>query len=83
VLSIELNSAIDNPLIFFDDETGEATVLSGGNFHGEPMAIAMDYLALALTELGNISERRRASTFAARCWGRGRDWGAAPPPYMI
>jgi histidine ammonia-lyase len=58
VLSIELNSATDNPLLFFDEETGEVTVLSGGNFHGEPVAIAMDYLALALTELGNISERR-------------------------
>ena len=58
VLSIELNSATDNPLIFFDEESGEATVLSGGNFHGEPVAIAMDYLSLALTELGNISERR-------------------------
>ena len=58
VLNIELNSATDNPLIFFDEETGEATVISGGNFHGEPIAIAMDYLALALTELGNISERR-------------------------
>jgi len=58
VLSIELNSATDNPLIFFDEKTGEATVLSGGNFHGEPVAIAMDYLSLALTELGNISERR-------------------------
>jgi histidine ammonia-lyase len=60
VLNIELNSATDNPLIFFDDETGEPTVLSGGNFHGEPVAIAMDYLALALAELGNISERRLA-----------------------
>lgn len=60
VLSIELNSATDNPLIFFDEATGEATVLSGGNFHGEPLAIAMDYLSLALTELGNISERRLA-----------------------
>jgi histidine ammonia-lyase len=58
VLSIELNAATDNPLIFFDEDTGEATVLSGGNFHGEPIAIAMDYLALALTELGNMSERR-------------------------
>jgi len=58
VLDIELNSATDNPLIFFDEESGEATVLSGGNFHGEPVAIAMDYLSLALTELGNISERR-------------------------
>jgi len=58
VLGIELNAATDNPLIFFDEATGEPTVLSGGNFHGEPLAIAMDYLALALAELGNISERR-------------------------
>lgn len=58
VLKIELNSATDNPLLFFDENSHEATVLSGGNFHGEPVAIAMDYLALAMTELGNISERR-------------------------
>jgi histidine ammonia-lyase len=58
VLNIELNAATDNPLLFFDESSGEASVLSGGNFHGEPVAIAMDYLALALTELGNISERR-------------------------
>jgi histidine ammonia-lyase len=58
VLQIELNSATDNPLLFFDEDSDEATVLSGGNFHGEPVAIAMDYLALAMTELGNISERR-------------------------
>jgi histidine ammonia-lyase len=57
VMSIELNAATDNPLIFFD-ENDQATVLSGGNFHGEPLAIAMDYLAFALAELGNISERR-------------------------
>ncbi|MCD6553412.1 MAG: histidine ammonia-lyase [Anaerolineae bacterium] len=54
---IELNSATDNPLIFFDED-GHTEVISGGNFHGEPIAIAMDYLAIALTELGNISERR-------------------------
>jgi histidine ammonia-lyase len=58
VLEIELNAATDNPLLFFDEDTGEATVLSGGNFHGEPVAIAMDYLAIAMAELGNISERR-------------------------
>ena len=57
VIEIELNSVTDNPLIFFD-EAGNVDVLSGGNFHGEPIAIAMDYLAIALTELGNISERR-------------------------
>jgi len=60
VLSIELNAATDNPLIFFDEDTGQAEVISGGNFHGEPLALAMDYLALALTELGNMSERRLA-----------------------
>jgi histidine ammonia-lyase len=58
VMEIELNSVTDNPLIFIDDNTEEIIVLSGGNFHGEPLAIAMDYLAIALTELGNISERR-------------------------
>lgn len=55
---IELNAVTDNPLIFIDDETGAIDVLSGGNFHGEPLAIAMDYLGLAMSELGNISERR-------------------------
>lgn len=63
VLEIEINSATDNPLIFFSenpDKPGEeeATCISGGNFHGEIVAIAMDYLKIALTELGNISERR-------------------------
>ncbi len=57
-LEIELNSVTDNPLIFIDDQSGEITVLSGGNFHGEPIAIAMDYLGMAVTEMGNISERR-------------------------
>jgi len=54
---IELNAVTDNPLLFVDD-SGDVTVLSGGNFHGEPLAIAMDYLGLAAAELGNISERR-------------------------
>ena len=58
VFEIELNSVTDNPLLFVDDRTGEVEVLSGGNFHGEPLAIAMDYLGLAAAELGNISERR-------------------------
>jgi histidine ammonia-lyase len=55
---IELNAVTDNPLIFIEDATGELNVVSGGNFHGEPLAIALDYLALAAAELGNISERR-------------------------
>lgn len=56
VVEIELNSATDNPLLFLEGE--QTVVLSGGNFHGEPVAIAMDYLAMTLSELGNISERR-------------------------
>jgi len=54
VLAVEVNSAVDNPLVF-DDK-----VLSGGNFHGEPVAFAMDFLAIALSEVANISERRIA-----------------------
>lgn len=54
VLEIETNSATENPLIFPEQKL----ILSGGNFHGEPVAFAMDFLAIALTELGNISERR-------------------------
>jgi histidine ammonia-lyase len=53
VIQRELNSVTDNPLVF---ENGD--VLSGGNFHGQPIAIAMDFLAIALAELGSISERR-------------------------
>jgi histidine ammonia-lyase len=53
---IELNAVTDNPLIFTEDDM--ITVLSGGNFHGEPLAIALDYLALAVAEIGNIAERR-------------------------
>ena len=56
--AIELNAVTDNPLLFIDAHTEDITVLSGGNFHGEPLAIAMDYLGLAVSELGNISERR-------------------------
>jgi histidine ammonia-lyase len=54
VLEVEINSATDNPLIFPDEEK----VISGGNFHGEPLAISLDTLAIALTELASISERR-------------------------
>lgn len=53
-LEIEMNAATDNPLIF--DEG--ATVVSGGNFHGQPIAFAMDFLKVAVAELANISERR-------------------------
>ncbi len=52
VFEIELNSATDNPLVFED------AIVSGGNFHGAPLALALDYLAIALCQLGGISERR-------------------------
>ncbi len=57
LLKLELNAVTDNPLIFQDGE-GKIEVISGGNFHGEPLALAFDYLTIALAELGNISERR-------------------------
>jgi len=53
-INIELNSVTDNPLIFVDDRK----VISGGNFHGQPMALAFDFLGIALSELANSSERR-------------------------
>ncbi len=68
VLDIELNSATDNPLVFPSGAdvpvdalaTGRGLVISGGNFHGEPIALALDFAKLALAELGAISERRTA-----------------------
>lgn len=53
VLTIEINAATDNPLIFAD----EGEVISGGNFHGQPLAFIMDYLGIALSEIADISER--------------------------
>ncbi|AIC96338.1 histidine ammonia-lyase [Shouchella lehensis] len=53
-LIIEMNAATDNPLIV----EGGKKVISGGNFHGQPIALAMDFMAIAMAELGNISERR-------------------------
>ncbi len=54
VFLTEINSVTDNPTIFPE----ENEILSGGNFHGQPLALALDFLAIALAELGNISERR-------------------------
>jgi len=56
VVETEINSATDNPLVFSED----SACLSGGNFHGQPVAVAMDLLSIALTTVGNISERRTA-----------------------
>src|SRR5882724_5886279 len=61
VFETEVNSAVDNPLVFVKDAKtadGEGDVLSGGNFHGEPLAFVLDFLGIALTALAGISERR-------------------------
>jgi histidine ammonia-lyase len=73
-LNTEINSATDNPLILFDE--GEPVSVSAGNFHGQPVALAMDFLALALSELGNISERR-----TAKLMDRSQNFGL--PAYLI
>ena len=57
VFEIETNSAVDNPLVFITGNS-EGDVISGGNFHGEPLAFALDFLAIALSALAGISERR-------------------------
>lgn len=54
ILNVELNSATDNPLVFADRQE----IISGGNFHGEYPAKALDYLAIAVHELAQMSERR-------------------------
>ena len=54
---VEMNSAVDNPLVFVKGH-GEGDIISGGNFHGQPLAFALDYLAIALSALAGISERR-------------------------
>ena len=54
IVSTEINSVTDNPLIFQDD----SKIISAGNFHGQPLAYAIDFLKISMSELGNISERR-------------------------
>jgi histidine ammonia-lyase len=60
VFETETNSAVDNPLVFRDPKSQDAgaDVISGGNFHGEPVAFALDFLGIALSALAGISERR-------------------------
>ncbi|MGA2920442.1 MAG: histidine ammonia-lyase [Candidatus Sulfotelmatobacter sp.] len=59
VFETETNSAVDNPLVFITNaDSFEGDVISGGNFHGEPLAFALDFLAIALSALAGISERR-------------------------
>lgn len=54
VIETEMNSVTDNPNVFIDDDV----IISGGNFHGQPLALVLDFLAIAVAELGSISERR-------------------------
>ena len=54
VVMTEINSVTDNPIVFPEDDM----IISGGNFHGEPLALALDFLSIALSEIGSISERR-------------------------
>src|SRR5208282_5616840 len=58
IFEIEANSAVDNPLVFIGNSANSDDVISGGNFHGEPLAFALDFLAIALSALAGISERR-------------------------
>jgi len=71
VLETEINSATDNPLIVVDDDIA----YNAGNFHGQPVALAMDFLGLAVAELGNISERR-----TAKILDRNHSYGL--PPFL-
>lgn len=64
VLAVEMNAATDNPLVL-----GDGRVVSGGNFHGEPMALPIDYAKIALAELASISERRTARLVDAHLSG--------------
>ena len=83
VLEIEVNSATDNPLVFPGGAdvdpgavaTGGGRIVSGGNFHGEPVALAMDMLKIAVSELGSISERRLAQLTDPRTSGL--------PPFLV
>lgn len=70
VVTTEINSATDNPNVFPEDDV----IISAGNFHGQPLALALDHLAIALAELGNISERRVYQMISGR---RGL------PPFLV
>ncbi len=62
VVLTEINSVTDNPTIFVEEDK----IISGGNFHGQPLALSLDYMVMALSELGNISERRVAQLISGK-----------------
>ncbi|MEG1054111.1 MAG: histidine ammonia-lyase, partial [Janthinobacterium sp.] len=74
-LLIEANAVTDNPLIFQDGPNGQAEIVSGGNFHAEPVAFAADTLALAIAEIGALAERRIALLIDATLSGL--------PPFLV
>jgi histidine ammonia-lyase len=65
VLTCEINAVTDNPLIFVDDLPRAVKAVSGGNFHGEPVAFAADFLSIAVSELASIAERRTFTLLAS------------------
>jgi histidine ammonia-lyase len=69
VFDNELDAVTDNPLIFAQD----GDVLSGGNFHGQPLALALDFLAIALTQVASFSERRTYSLLEPHAWDTGEN----------
>jgi histidine ammonia-lyase len=71
VIQIEINSVTDNPLIF----PAEGDAVSGGNFHGQPIALAMDFFGIAMAEIGDISERRAARLVDGKLSGL--------PPFLV
>jgi histidine ammonia-lyase len=75
IFEIEANAVSDNPLVFPGDRGDEGEVLSGGNFHAEPIAVAADALALAIAEIGALSERRIALLIDAGMSGL--------PPFLV
>ena len=74
-LAIEMNAVTDNPLVFAGADGAPGELISGGNFHGEPMALAADVLAIGLAELGSISERRTEKLTNAHFSGL--------PPFLV
>jgi histidine ammonia-lyase len=71
VVQVEINSVTDNPLIF----PAEGEAISGGNFHGQPVALAMDFFGIAMAEIGSISERRTARLVDGKLSGL--------PPFLV
>lgn len=75
IIVTEANAVSDNPLVFVADDFADSDIISGGNFHAEPVAMAADNLALALAEIGSLSERRMALLIDSKLSGL--------PPFLV